>query len=61
MAAAGFLFGDGHDFLDFLDACKTGAEGDESELVMRAMRRASVVFRSRAVPRKDGAEIVVRF
>ncbi len=29
LAAVGFVFGGGHDFLDFLDAGEDGAEGDE--------------------------------
>src|SRR5882672_666112 len=60
VAAAGFLFGDGHDFLDFLDARENGAERDKFRTRQaRDETRERRFSAARRSPEKHGAEIVV--
>src|SRR5437879_6617025 len=59
-AGAGFVLGDGHDFLDFLDAGKNGAEGNEFGTGQaRDEPGESGLSAARRSPEEHGAEIVV--
>ena len=60
MAAARFLFGDGHDFLDFLNARENGAEGDKFRTRQaRDEARERGLSATRRSPEKHGAEVVI--
>src|SRR6266851_956571 len=60
MAGTGFVFGDGHDFLDFLDAGENSAERNELGAGQaRDEARERGFTASRRPPEEHGAEVVV--